>query len=186
MANDRSAEPTCTPEERALLDALGGVDGVRRQMWTVAIAGDDFRRCVENAAHALRRRDAAAKHYEQAWDEVQGMSQAASFHGGFIFDRLREMAETLPDAVVTAVDHAEGIVTISAAVPYDRAPDAPQAYSHAADVPDLSAVMVRHNDPFVRSHKPGPSSGPVLDGGSPPVAVEDPADAEKRRRMGLG
>lgn len=180
-----ASEPVCTPEERALLDALGGVDGVRRQLWAAALGNDAFGLRASNAARALKRRDAAGVSYEQAWDELTGLEQCAGFPAGFIFDRLREMAEELPDAVVTEVDHAAGVVTIEAATPYDRAPDAPKSYSNAADVPDLSAVMVRHNDPFVRGHKPGPSAGPVLDGAAPAPAAVDPADAEKRRRMGL-
>lgn len=165
-----------------MLDALGGLDGVRRALWDAAMRGD-ARPVVETAARALKRRDAAATAYEQAWDGVRATPALSSFPGGFVFDRLLELAADLPETDLVADPEPAG-VTISA--PYDRAPDAPQAYSHAADVPDLSAVMVRHNDPFVRSHKPGPSTGPVLDGGAPPVAVVDPADAEKRRRMGLG
>lgn len=175
------AEPACTPEERALLDALGGLDGVRRALWDAAMRGPALA-VAERAARALKRRDAAATAYEAAWDELCAAEQLSSFPGGFIFDRLREIASELPDAVVTEADRAAGVVTISGA--YDRAPDAPQSYSGAADMVDLSAVMVRHNDPFTRANKPGPGAGPVLDGAELAPAV-DPADAEKRRRLGL-
>lgn len=179
---DRAPAPACTPEERALLDALGGVDGVRERLWAAALGNDAFGLRASNAARALRHRDAASKAYEEAWDAL--LEVCDGFPGGFVFERLREMAAELPDAVVTEVDHAAGVITISGA--YDRAPDAPQSYHGAADSVDLSAVMVPHNDPFTRNNKPGPGAGPVLDGADPAAPAVDPADAEKRRRMGIG
>ena len=166
-----------------MLDSLGGLDGVRRALWDAAMRGPAVT-VAQQAARALKRRDAAASAYEDAWDELCATEELAGFPGGFVFERLREMAAELPDAVVTEVDHAAGVITISGA--YDRAPDAPQIYHGAADSVDLSAVMVPHNDPFTRNNKPGPGAGPVLDGADPAAPAVDPADAEKRRRMGGG